>query len=299
MKISVIIPVKNGAATLQDCLTKIKLQTISNQIEIIILDSMSTDHSRQIAESFGTKIIEISNGSFNHGLTRNAGVQSATGELIYFTVQDAYVTENDQLEKMSAHFRDNEIVSVTGIQGIPSNIDKNPAIWFKRFSVPTVEVRHFPGKTFTELSPQEQLQISRWDNVNAMYRKSALQELPFGQTDFAEDAIWAKDALTKGWKLLKDPSLLVYHYHHQTAGYVFKTDLVLNYTFWKHFNVMPRIPSFIKPFAQNIYTLAKRKELSILQKFRWTAHNLIRLATSFSSAVFFKAIFFIGGKISQ
>ena len=37
-KISVIIPVKNGAQTLEKCLSKIRSQTIDD-IEIIVLDS--------------------------------------------------------------------------------------------------------------------------------------------------------------------------------------------------------------------------------------------------------------------
>ena len=58
-KISVIIPVKNGAATLQKNLESIKSQTISNDIEIIILDSQSTDSSIEICSKFNVKIFSI------------------------------------------------------------------------------------------------------------------------------------------------------------------------------------------------------------------------------------------------
>ncbi len=66
MKISVIIPVKNGATTLGKCLNAIKQQTIAEDIEVLVLDSMSTDSSREIAESYSAQIIDISIDAFNH-----------------------------------------------------------------------------------------------------------------------------------------------------------------------------------------------------------------------------------------
>ncbi|MEO6838770.1 MAG: glycosyltransferase family A protein, partial [Ginsengibacter sp.] len=136
--ISVIIPVKNGAQTLEKCLIKIRSQT-TRDIEIIVLDSMSTDNSKEIALKYQAKVIEIPDGTFNHGLTRNLGVQHATGELIYLTVQDAWIADDDMLEKMSKHFEDTEVQSVTGMQATPHEKDKNPARWFKRYSEPVAE----------------------------------------------------------------------------------------------------------------------------------------------------------------
>jgi rhamnosyltransferase len=90
-KISVIIPVKNGVATLERCLQSIADQTIANNTEIIILNSMSTDNSMDIARKFNARIIDIPEGTFDHGLTRNIGVQQASGEFVYLTVQDAWM----------------------------------------------------------------------------------------------------------------------------------------------------------------------------------------------------------------
>ena len=255
---------------------------------------MSTDKSGQIAESFGAKIIDIPNGTFNHGLTRNVGVRESKGELIYFTVQDAYLSENDQLEKMAAHFIDDKIASVSGIQGIPGDIDKNPAIWFKRFTKPVPEVKYFPKGKFEQLTAKEKLANSCWDNVNAMYRRSALQTVPFRETDFAEDALWARDTLLRGWKIIRDPSLVVYHYHHQTFISNFKTTFIVNYTFWKQFKILPDFPSIFIPLAKNIYTLIKRKELSILSKARWIFHNFLRLSGNYLSTILFKSAFLFG-----
>lgn len=266
----------------------------ARDIEIIILDSMSTDNSREIAEGFFAKIITIPNGTFNHGLTRSLGVKYAAGELIYFTVQDACLAEEDHLKKMAAHFADSDVQSVTGIQAVPDEPDKNPAIWFKRFSLPVPEVRQFSERAFQHLSPEKQLENCHWDNVNAMYRKSALQVLPFQKTDFAEDALWAKAALSKGWKLVRDSSLVVYHYHHETFGFVFKVKFMLNYTIWKHFKIMPPVPLSLKPFFQNVYTLLKSPRIPFIKKCKWIVHNAFRYTAHCVSVIIFRLAYFIG-----
>jgi rhamnosyltransferase len=296
LKISVIIPVKNGEATLVKCLGTIKQQLVEDEVEIVVLDSMSTDNSREIAKRFGAKIISVPNGTFNHGLTRNMGVQQSNGELIYFTVQDAYLPEGDQLKRMAAHFNEDKIVSVTGIQGIPNDVDKNPALWFKRFTNPVPEVKYFPQERFEKLTAREKLSNSGWDNVNAMYRKSALEKLPFRKTDFAEDALWAVDALGLGWKIIRDPSLLVYHYHYQAFSYSFKSSYILSYTFWSYFKVIPSFPRVIIPFIENAYTLIKRNQIPFSEKIKWIIHNLFRILANLFSVIIFRLTLLLGGQ---
>jgi rhamnosyltransferase len=296
MKISVIIPVKNGAQTLDKCLTSIKNQTIAENIELIVLDSSSTDNSKQIALDFGARVIDILPGEFNHGLTRNKGVRYATGELIYYTVQDASIADNDMLKRMSAHFDEKEVQSVCAHQGVPHELDKNPSIWFRRMTEPELEVRYFPNKTFTQLSREQQLSYSAWDNVCAMYRKEALINLPFQETNFSEDCLWADMALKNGYKIIRDPSLVVYHYHHQTFRYAYKTSFIINYYFFKIFAVLPSYPKLFMPFLVRINILRKEKRLKAAHKLYWALHNGIALLAQWLSVVTFKMAYMLFGK---
>jgi rhamnosyltransferase len=297
MKISIVIPVKNGAQTLDKCLSKIRNQTIAD-IEIIVLDSISTDNSKEIALNYNAKIIEIADGTFNHGLTRNLGVQHTTGELIYLTVQDAWMADNDMLEKMAKYFEDSDVQSVTGMQATPHEIDKNPAKWFKRYSEPVAEIRVFKNSAFDNLSAKEQLKFCRSDDVNTMYRKSALLEQPFIKTDLSEDIIWAKQALKRGWKIIRDPSLVVYHYHHHTFGYTFKVCYAEYYVIKNEFNILPAYPSVLLPFLKNINTIFKNSEVGFFYKPWWVFHNAtIHLAQFLSVFVFRFSAFFGGGKL--
>lgn len=294
MKLSVVIPVKNGSATLNQCLSSIRMQTI-NDIEIIVLDSMSTDNSIEIAKKYDVVLIEIPEGSFNHGLTRNIGAEKATGELLYFTVQDAWLPDPKMLENMSSHFKDEELAAVAGHQVTPwGHLDKNPVLWFKRYTKPVVTVRQFLNNSFKDLNLKEQFEKSGWDNVNAMYSRSALLEIPFEETNFSEDWLWANNALAKGSKLLYDPSAVVYHYHHMFFGYTIKSKFIVNYYFYKFFKKLPSIPLSPMGLIRAIYILIKRKEIPFTKKIYWMFYNFSFASANFLSIFLFRFAYLLG-----
>lgn len=295
--LTVVIPVKNGEATLAKCLSAIKEQTIAAKIEVLILDSASSDTSVKLAESYGAKIIHIKPSEFNHGLTRNKGAQCASGNLLFYTTQDAYLAEPNQLEKMTTLFEDVSLQAVTGMQAIPSDLDKNPARWFKRISEPLTSFYHFPECDFNKLSNKEQFKYTyAWDDVNAMYRKSALTEVPFTNTQFAEDKLWAKDALLAGYKIAFDPSLVVYHYHHRYFKYAFKVQYIVNYHYYKFFKVYPHLAPFFKPLMTAWYRIFTNKKISFCKKMYWSLHNLSGLIADCLSHFIF---LFIGKVLSE
>lgn len=299
MKISVIIPVRNGAQTLGLCLSSLSKQTVKDQLEIIVLDSMSTDGSREIALSYGVQIVDIPNGTFDHGLTRNKGVQAATGELIYLTVQDAWISDTGMLERMASHFEDISVKAVVGHQAVPHEKDKNPFIWYRPISAPSVTEKLIAGiEAFKKLTVKEQQSLVAWDDVVAMYRKDVLLQQPFVQTAFAEDWIWSFSALQKGWKLLHDSSLVVYHYHHHSFQYAFKSCYTINYHFYKFFKYQPAYPTLLLPVIRAIYHLLKHQQLSLKEKIYWIGHNVLGKLGNFFSTILFLIRLNMGGESS-
>lgn len=268
---------------MERCLQSICSQTLKPD-EIIIIDSASEDDSKEIAQQFGAKIIGIRPEEFDHGLTRNLGVKNATGDLVYLTVQDAWIDDNSLFQRMAAHFDDPEVMAVTGHQAVSHEKDKNPVRWYRRYSAYNTEVRQISNGTHLKDLPQsEQMKLISWDNVVAMYRRVALQELPFVQTEMSEDWMWSYQALERGWKLLRDSSLVVYHYHHHTYAYTFNTTYSVNYHFHKFFGFRPGLPSVIKPFFQAVYHLFRNKELSLKEKIYWSGNNLLAKVGEWSS----------------
>lgn len=296
MTISVIIPVKNGGLTLRRCLQSIRKQSVQD-IEIIIADSMSTDDSREIAAAFEAKNLDVPLDTFDHGWTRNMAANYARGDLIYFTVQDAWIPDEDMLERMAKHFEDRKVMAVTGHQATPHERDKNPVKWYRRYSEYRAETRQIDNvDDFKSLHQSEQQQLVAWDNVVAMYRKSALKELPFVKTEMAEDWIWSYHALLKGWKLVRDSSLVVYHYHHATMRYILNSTYSVNYHFYKHFGYKPSLPPVVTPALRAIYHLMRNKQLSFREKIYWISHNFKAIAVYWYSTFNFLRRLKLSGK---
>lgn len=295
-KISVIIPVKNGAGTLEKCLISLRTQTVGTGLEIILADSMSVDNSREIANRFNVKIIDIPVGTFDHGLTRNLAANSATGDLVFFTVQDAWLGNNVFLEKMASHFTDSSVMGVVGHQAVPHDDDKNPLLWFRPVSAPAVTVRKVDDWTaFKNLPQHKQQELVSWDNVVAMYRREAITTQPFVQTGFAEDWIWSYEALCKGWTLLHDSSLVVYHYHHQSFKYAFRSRYTVNYHFYKFFKYTPVLTELFVPIIKSLFHLVKNKKLTFGKKIYWFLNSsTARFGDYFSTLNFLIRLKFFG-----
>ena len=71
MSVTVAIPVSNGARYLDEVLTAVRAQRVDREVELLIVDSGSTDGSLEIAERHGARMHRIPKREFSHGGTRN------------------------------------------------------------------------------------------------------------------------------------------------------------------------------------------------------------------------------------
>jgi glycosyltransferase involved in cell wall biosynthesis len=99
--ISIVIPTKNEELHLPKLLASIRLQTVQPH-EIIVADAKSTDHTREIAASYGAIVIDGGMPSVG----RNIGARCATGELILFLDADVELRDPTFLEKSIAEFKE-------------------------------------------------------------------------------------------------------------------------------------------------------------------------------------------------
>ena len=102
MKFSVVIPTYNEEKYLPKALESITNQTIK-PYEIIIVDSQSTDKTREIARAYGAKVITIKERGI--GLARNIGAKHAKGDVIVCTSADVVVDRHwlEELGKALNH----------------------------------------------------------------------------------------------------------------------------------------------------------------------------------------------------
>lgn len=274
--ISIVIPVKNGATWLHDCLQAIIKQTLFYCTEIIVIDSGSTDGTLELLNDYPVTVLEIEPASFNHGLTRNYGVQHCQGEYVVMTVQDAIAKDNEWLESLLQGFSEGEnVAAVCGQQVVPHHQDKNPVDWHRPQSAGVMRIIHFVTQTdFEKLSPFEKMAACGWDNVNAMYKKEILQRILFVKISYGEDAAWAKEALLAGYTLVYTPFAKVFHYHNENRDYSFKRALTAMYLRYRLFKYIPPVPRRNTiDILRQIKTIWVSKPLSFVQKWRWLQYN--------------------------
>ena len=85
--VSVIIPAYNASATLTSCLESINATDYDGDVEIIVVDDVSTDDTCAITEEFGCTLIrQRDNGG--PALARNAGAKAARGDILFFVDSD-------------------------------------------------------------------------------------------------------------------------------------------------------------------------------------------------------------------
>lgn len=288
-KISVIIPVKNEVYKIRACIDGILSQTIP-VTEIIVIDSGSTDGTLDILKEYAVvKVIEIPSSSFNHGTTRNLGIDHATGEFVLFTVGDARAADNTWIEELLKGFTDDEVAGVCGQQIVPHDTDKNPVEWFRPVSSPEMKRYQFkePG-SFEALSAEEKKRICGWDDVTALYRLSVMKQIPFQKITYGEDPIWAKDALLNGYAIVYNHHARVYHYHLEDAAVTFKKSLTTMYFRYRQFGYLPAEPVMsFRSKLSIIKILFTSFGLRIQQIAKWYRYNISNFKAGRSAYLLF------------
>lgn len=112
-KVSIIIPTKNAGSEFQHLLKMLKLQKGVEAIEIVVVDSGSTDNTLCLARTFQAKIIQIEPKEFTHSYARNLGAENATGDYLLFTVQDAIPPTDTWLYEMMSVLVANSVSAVS------------------------------------------------------------------------------------------------------------------------------------------------------------------------------------------
>jgi len=86
VSVSVVIPVYNGAATIEGCLNALRAQSLREPYEIIVVDDGSTDDTAELVRRSGIRLLQQQNAGAP--AARNRGIAEARGEWVAFTDSD-------------------------------------------------------------------------------------------------------------------------------------------------------------------------------------------------------------------
>jgi rhamnosyltransferase len=210
--ISVVIPVRNGGEPMRRCLEAIRGQRVADEVEIVAVDSGSTDGTQDLVRSFEGRVHEIAPEDFNHGETRNLGARLAAGEIVVYTVDDALPTDERWLDRLTAPLRERN-----GIAGTYSRqVAYETAPPHQSFYI---EHRYGPEARIQRASTPAELTVATvlFSNVSSAIRRPVLEEFPFASDIvIAEDLEWCTRVLLAGYEIAYVPDSVVRHSHDYT-----------------------------------------------------------------------------------
>ncbi|MFI4992223.1 MAG: glycosyltransferase family 2 protein [Solirubrobacterales bacterium] len=217
--ISIVIPVKDGGSDLVRCLQGIGAQVIDDEVEIVVIDSGSTDTSVEEAHKRGAIVREIPPPEFSHGSARNLGASLASGELLVFISQDAHPVDERWLEHLTGPLREQESL-VGGVYGrqLPHPGATPPERYFLDFLYGAQARRQSAAGTH-ELT----METTLFSNVNAAMPRSLWKRFPFVEDIImSEDQDWSRRILLDGFTVAYEPMAAVRHSHNYTLGGAFR-----------------------------------------------------------------------------
>ena len=215
--ISVLIPVKDGGSDLVRCLQAIAAQKVDDQIEVVVVDSGSSDGSAERARELGATVHEIPANEFVHGATRNLAARLSGGDVLVFTTQDAVPATDHWLARLVAALEGDGVVGAYGRQ-LPHEDATPPEQFFLDFMY-GVSPRTQRLGDIEELSFEQTL----FSNVNSAIPRSVWEANPFrDDVTMSEDQEWSRRMLLAGHTIVYEPEAAVRHSHTYTLRGAFR-----------------------------------------------------------------------------
>ena len=217
-----MIPTWNGGPRFQLLLDALAKQDVDGGMELIVVDSGSTDGTADRARKAGARVELIPQAEFGHGRTRNHAIGLSSGERIALLTQDAVPIGNDYVRNLLAPYADESVDGCYARQFPQPDCDPILAERLRRWSASREErvLQSFvPGDAeasrakYQELPPLERYFACAFDNVASSVRRSTWKRIPYPERSFGEDVAWAREVLLAGGTVCFEPTARVEHSH--------------------------------------------------------------------------------------
>lgn len=207
-RVSIIIPVYNGARTIASCLESVLNQTYpADGYDVIVVENGSTDETSTIAERYPIRLFHSDRRG--PAAARNLGLTQTDADVVAFTDADC-VADAEWLSELVKPYADPEI---GGVGGAILAYDHH-----SRTIAETFSEEHSPLVNF--VSGEHEF-LPHLYTANASYRRSLLLETgafdPRLVTAEDVDLAW-RFQLQTGAGVCYSPQAIVYHHHRSTPA---------------------------------------------------------------------------------
>jgi len=205
--VSVIIPVRNGESTIEPLLESLqRLDYDGNKVEVIVVDGDSTDRTRDIVRKYPVKLIIERKEGLN--AARNTGMRNSNGEIIAFTDCDCIVP-SDWIRKIVENFKDPQVSCVGG--SAKGRDDDFISQYADNSIIPLM-----PFFKKREKLDMIKLFLHHPAGCNMAFRRKAFEEVGCFDEGIRygfDDVEFVERVCKAGYKMVLDPSVLVWHKH--------------------------------------------------------------------------------------
>ncbi len=213
--VSVILPTRNVETYIGQLLDDILKQDYAGDIDVLVMDS-SDDRTPDIARDYGQKVVRVEPEDYNYGATRNLGVWQTKGEFCVFLSADIKIVNRHWLRNMLQNFTDKRVAGVYGRQ-----VPWPDAVPMERYS----RLRFYPPqRQVFEFNAEKGLGMDElfFSNVSSAIRRDVYEQFPLPEMLKTEEWVWARQVLLAGYKLVYEPTSMVYHSHNYTLWQVLR-----------------------------------------------------------------------------
>jgi rhamnosyltransferase len=201
--ISVAIPTLDAGEGFEATLAAVRRQTV--EAELVVLDSSSTDGTRELARRRGASVHVIARAEFGHGRSRNRLMELAHGDRVAFLTQDAEPADERWLERLLAPDVALSCGPYRPRPGASRSLRREFAQWFapepRLYTAADLPDPPMPGPaTFAS-------------SANLCLSRSVWEDVPFRDVPYAEDQQLALDVLRAGHAKAWVPDAAVVHSH--------------------------------------------------------------------------------------
>ena len=229
-----IIPTRNAGPQFADTLSQIGRQCGIDWLELLIIDSGSTDGTLELVRQAGARLIEIPSASFGHASTRNQAAALAGGDVLVFMVQDAVPIAEKWLYRLIEPLVADQAdaVSVRAIPRADADLHARWSAWSFEDYLGFTHDSLRCGLDYPELDrldPTTRRQLAHLDNVCLAIGRSLFDRFQF-RGRYAEDLDLGLRLLQAGYRLLYQVDNGILHSHSRPAHYFFHREYVNSLT---------------------------------------------------------------------
>ena len=201
MRCSLVVRAYNEEEHIGRLLEGVRHQTVQD-VQVILVDSGSTDATSAIAAQYGAELVHIPPSDFTFGRSLNLGLAVANCELVAVASAHVFPVYPDWLERLLEPFADPQVALTYG---------KQRGNEHSLFSEQQVFSRWFPENS----APDQPHPFC--NNANAALRRSVWERHPYDESlTGLEDLSWAVWAQGHGHSIHYAAEAEVVHVHHET-----------------------------------------------------------------------------------